>query len=55
MGDSSAAGTKDSKFLKSVLRNPDQYESAPNREQVFKNVLDLGDNIQDLDQNLKVI
>ena len=35
------------------MRNPDMYETAPNRERVFQKALDLDENIKELDQNLR--
>ena len=49
------AGDKDNRFLKQVMRNPDLYEQAPSREQVFQKALDLERDIRDLDQDLSVV
>ena len=53
MGSSNAAAARDHPFLQQVMRNPDMYETAPNRERVFQKALDLDENIKDLDQNLR--
>ena len=37
------------------MRNPDMYEQAPSREQVFQKALDLEENIRGLDQDLGVV
>ena len=37
------------------MRNPDMYETAPNRERVFQKALDLDLNIKELEDNLKVV
>ena len=46
---------KDNRFLRQVMRNPDMYDQAPNREQVFAKALDLEANIKDLDQDLGIV
>jgi len=52
MGSSQKPGTKDNKFLKSVMRNPDIYETASSREKVFDEALNLEQNIRKLDREL---
>ena len=47
--------TDDTRRLKQVLRNPDLYETAASREQVFKKALDLEDDIRELDDQLNVV
>ena len=37
------------------MRNPDMYDQAPNREQVFAKALNLESNIKDLDQDLSIV
>ena len=57
MGSSGSTGadSKDNRFLKQVMRNPDMYETAPNREQVFNKALNLDENIKKLDSELQVV
>ena len=55
MGSTNQAATKNNKFLKQVMRNPDMYDTAPNRERVFEQALNLERDIKQLGSDLSVI